>query len=75
MFGIFNVHTHMLMHAIAHGGYTETVKESALGGADSEIETERTLPHRGLEPVSVLRLVFLSDALPAELSPLPLFSL
>ena len=62
----------MLMHAIAHGGYTEIVKESVLGGADSE--TERTLPHRGLEPVSVLRLVFLSDALPVELSPLPLSS-
>ena len=31
---------------------------------------EKSLPHRGLEPASVLRLVFQSDALPTEL-PLP----
>ena len=29
------------------------------------------MPHRGLEPASVLRLAFQSDALPTELSPLP----
>ena len=32
------------------------------------------MPHRGLEPASVLRLAFQSDALPAELSPSPLAS-
>ena len=29
---------------------------------------EKPLPHMGLEPASVLRLVFQSDALPIELS-------
>ena len=51
------------MHAIAHGGCTETVRESAL-----EVDSGRKkfLPHRGLEPASVLRLVFQSDALPTK---------
>ena len=42
------------MHAIVHGGCTDTVRESAL-----EVDWEKnSLPHRGLEPTSVLRLVF-----------------
>ena len=46
------------------GGCTDTVRESAL-----EVDWERNpLPHWGLEPASVLRLAFQSDALPAELS-------
>ena len=53
----------MVMHATAHGGCTDTVRESAL-----EVDWEKNpLPHRGLEPASVLRLAFQSDAVPAEL--------
>ena len=55
----------MLMHAIAHGGCTDTVRQSAL-----EVDSGRKIPCRGLEPVSVLRLAFHSDALPTELAPL-----
>ena len=41
----------MLMHAIAHKGCTHTVRESAL----EEVPWEKNpLPHRGLEPKSVL---------------------
>ena len=55
----------MLMPAIAHGGCTDTVKESAL-----EVDCGRNpLPHRGFEPASVLNLAFQSDALPAEVFP------
>ena len=51
------------MHAIVHGGCTDTVRESAL-----EVDWEKnSLPHRGLEPTSVLRLAFQSDVLPTEL--------
>ena len=51
------------MHVIAHGGCTDAVRESAVKD-DSCI----TIPlrHRGLEPVSVLRLILQSDALPYE---------
>ena len=44
----------MLMHVIAHGGCTDTVRESAL-----EVDSGRKipLPNLGLEP-SVLRLEF-----------------
>ena len=45
-------------------GCTETaVRESAL---KVDWETNR-LPHQGIEPASVLRLAFRSDALPIEL--------
>ena len=51
------------MHAIAHGGGTDTVRESALkvdsGG-------KNPLPHRGIEPVLA---ACRSDALPSELHP------
>ena len=55
------------MHAIAHGGCTDTVSESAL-----EVGTGRKIPcHTGDSNPreSVLRLAFQSDALPAELFP------
>ena len=46
--------TEMLMQGIGHRGCTNTVTESALKG-----DWEKTrLPHRGIEPASVLRLVF-----------------
>ena len=58
--GILNVHK-MLMHSIAHVDCTaNTVRESALEADSGE---KRPLPHRGLEPTSVLRLAFQSDAL------------
>ena len=43
------------MHAIAHGGCTDTVREAAL-----EVDSGRKnpLPHLGLKPASVLRLGF-----------------
>ena len=50
----------MLMHAIAYGGCTDTVRESALKADSGE---ENALPHMGLKPASVLRLSFQSDAL------------
>ena len=56
----------MLRHAIAHGGCTDTVKESAL---KSWLWEKNPLLHQGLEPVSVLCLAFQSDDLPTELSP------
>ena len=52
----------LLMHAIAHGGCTDTRKR---------VCTENPIPHRGLEPESVLRLAFQADALPTELSLFP----
>ena len=54
----------MLMHAIAHGGRTNTVRESAL-----KVDSGRQIPG-GLEPVSVLLLAYHTDALPTEPSPL-----
>ena len=57
--------TQMLMHAVAHGGCTDTVRESALK-ADSGRKS-LVVSYRGIEPASVLRLAFWSDALPAEL--------
>ena len=49
----------MLMRAKlhGHGSCTDTVRESAL-------EEQNSLPHRGLEPTSVLLLAFRLDALP-----------
>ena len=62
----------MLIHAIAHGGCTDTVRQSALEGnsrgGGGGIK-KNPLPHWGLKPASILRLVFQSDALPTELSP------
>ena len=56
--------TQMLMHVISHGGCTDTVRESALN-TDWE---KNPLPHGGIEPASVFRLAFQSDALPTERS-------
>ena len=54
----------MLMHVIAHGGCTDTIRESAL-----EDDWEKNpLLNWGLEPRSLLRLAFQMDALPTELS-------
>ena len=53
----------MLMHAIAHGGCANTVRESALK-ADWETNP---VHHLGLEPESVLLQAFQSDAVPTEL--------
>ena len=42
----------MLVHAIAHRGCTDTIRESAL-----KVDGEKNpLPHQGLEPASVLPL-------------------
>ena len=54
----------MLMHAIARGGCTNSIRASALK-ADWE---KNPLLHRGIEPQSVLHLAVWSDALPTELS-------
>lgn len=53
----------MLMHAIAQGVCTNTVKESAL-----QVGCGRKNPllHLGIEPSSVLPLAFQSNALPTE---------
>ena len=64
----FNVNTDVdACDCTRGGGCTDTVQESAL-----EVDSgrkENPMPHRGLEPVSVLRLAFHSDAVPTELSP------
>ena len=85
VFGILKC-TPTLVPAIAHRGWTDTVKESAL-----EVDTRRKIychtwysnphqhctwlfcpmPHLVLRPTSALHLAFLSNALPAELSPPP----
>ena len=55
----------MLIQSIAHGDCADTVRESAL---KVDLWEKKTLPHRGPEPVSVLRLAFQSDTQPTELS-------
>ena len=66
MFRIFNTFSpQTLMHAIAQGGCTDTVRESAL-----EIDCGRKILCRTGDPnprQSLLRLAFQSDALPTEL--------
>ena len=52
------------MRAIAHGVCTDTTGQSALEAASGKTP----LPHRGLEPASVLRLILQSDAVSTELS-------
>ena len=61
--GVLLTCVQMLMHAIAHGGCTDSVSESAL-----KVDSGRKTPslHLGLEPSLVLRLAFQSDALPTE---------
>ena len=61
----------MLMRAIAHGGCTVTVRESAL-----EVDWQKSpLPHRVLEPASALHLASITvavlqpDIVPTELPP------
>ena len=55
--------TQMLMRATAHSGCTDTVREAPSALELHSGREKNHLPHRGLEPVPVLRLVFLSDAL------------
>ena len=62
----FLTRARMLIHAIAHGGCTDVVRESALA-VDSGWKIPRW--SGGLEPVSVLHLAFQSDTPPIELSP------
>ena len=65
VFGIFNV-AQTLMLVIAHGSRAErTLWVSICTG--SWLWEKNLLPHRGLEPASVLRLAFQSDAVPTEL--------
>ena len=58
----------MLMHAIAHGGCTETVRESAL-----EVDSGRKIPccTGDSNPREYCARAFQSDALPTELFPRP----
>ena len=57
--------TQMLMHATAHGGCMNTVRESAL-----KVDLERKIPyHAGrTEPMTILHLAFRPNALPNESS-------
>ena len=55
----------MLMHAIAHGGCSGTVRVCT----GSWLWEKIPLLRRGLEPASVLRLAFQSDPLPTEHTP------
>ena len=57
----------MSLHAIAHGGCKDTVRESALK-VDSGEEKKNPSPHRGIEPTSA---ACRPDALPTELHPQP----
>ena len=60
----------MLMHAISHGGCTDTVKNPTL-----KVDWEKCpLLLQGIEPVSASWLAFWSDTVPAKLSR-PLFQL
>ena len=54
----------MMMHAIAHGGCMDSVRESAL-----KVWEKNPLPHWELEPASVFRLACQSAANPNKLSP------
>ena len=68
----FLTYAQMLLQAIAHGGCTDTVSESAL-----EVDSGRKIPcstGTRTHVISTLRLVFQSDALITELSP-PLFDI
>ena len=56
----------MLMHAIAHGGWMDTVRESAL---EVDAGRKNSLLRLRLEAESVLWLAFQRDALPTDLSP------
>ena len=58
--------TRVQMHAMAHWGCTDTVRESAL-----EVDSGRRIPCRTVDsnPESALRLAFQSDALPTEPCP------
>ena len=62
VFGVFNVHTRDCTQGLY--GHRKRVCTG------SWLWKKNPLPHRGLEPASVLRgLAFQSDALPAELLP------
>ena len=53
----------MLMHAIAHGGCIDTVRESAQKVGSGR----KVLCPPGIKTASALHLAFQSDALPTEL--------
>ena len=53
----------MLMHAVAHGGCTNTISESA-----SKVDSGRNPLYQGIKPVSVLHSAFQPNVLPTELS-------
>ena len=65
MFGIFNVRTDADACDCTRGLYGH--RERVCTG--SWLWEKKPMPHLGLEPASVLRLAFQSDALPAELFP------
>ena len=54
VFRIFNVRIYMMVHAIAHGGCADAVRLCT----ESWLAEKNPLPHLGLEPSSVLCLVF-----------------
>ena len=56
--------TQMLIDASAHQCNCNTTRESAL---EVDSRGRNPLPHRGLEPGSVLHLAFQSNTLPAQL--------
>ena len=56
----------MFMRATAHVDCTDTIRERVC--TESFLREKNPVPHRGLEPASVLRLAFQLDALPTELS-------
>lgn len=58
----------MLLFATAHVDCTDNTRERVC--TESFLREKNPVPHRGLEPASVLRLAFQLDALPSELSPL-----
>ena len=51
----------MLIHVIAHSGYTNTITESAL---KVDLREKNPLSYLGIHPVSILCQVFQSGALP-----------
>ena len=62
----------MLMCATAHVECTDTIRERVC--TESFLREKNPVPHRGLEPASVLRLAFQLDALPMSCPCLSLWS-
>ena len=65
MFGIFNVRTDADACDCTRGLYGHRERVCT----ESWLWEKKPMPHLGLEPTSVLRLTFQSDALPTELFP------